>query len=144
MSEPVIAVDQFFLLSWITAISNILPPLVWGFIFLAALWSLAWLHTKAYRERKSYQLRYKIMAILVLVVIGGIGYFSFNQHNRSDQAVVMVSSELHIAPDPLSQLVKNIEGGEKVLLLDTLEGFYKVRLVNYEVGWIPIGAVKII
>ena len=136
MDDPIIAIDEFFLLSWIRSISNGLPPLVWGILLIGSLWTVSWLYVNNFRKKIDVKLRYKIISLGVVLMIAGLGYMSYHELKREDLAVLRYDSDLHIAPDPQSQIVRSLEGGEKLHVLDSLDAYLKVRLVNFEVGWI--------
>ena len=56
----------------------------------------------------------------------------------------MREAPLMIAPDAESQEVRIISEGEKVRMLDRLDSYIKVRLPNYEEGWIEEREVEVI
>jgi len=142
MDEPVIRLEPFFLVRWVNGLALALSPLMWGLVSLILLWLIAYAYSRVIRTRRQLRLRERIVPILILIMIFFLGYISYYQRVRSDGAIVMRSVELHSAPDELSPVSRMIEAGEKVRTLDQLDGFVKVRLVNFEVGWIPESVVE--
>ena len=47
-------------------------------------------------------------------------------------------------PDNRSDEIENLSAGVKVKILDTIDDWYKVSLVNKEQGWIKVEAVELI
>ena len=114
IDNPIIAIDEFFLLKWIRNTSAIMPPMLWGAFLILLVWAIAWLYILQVRKRLQVKLRYKVITALFVLIVAGLGYISYYELTRNDLAVLMKDTQLHVAPDPVSQVVRPLEGGEKM------------------------------
>jgi hypothetical protein len=142
-NNGIVELRGFFLMRWIRCVSGLLSPLAWGVLGILSLWfgsaSLIW-YIRRNRHRRHLWLAVTGLVIFLLSVV--LGLERDHDLHRSDQAVVIdENTALRIAPDPMSNELTVVGPGEKVLLLDSLQQFYKVRLPNYEQGWLPVSAV---
>ena len=136
LDDPIVAIDTFFLLKWIKGVSSVMPPVLWGLLLVASIWVVAWLYVWNFRKRIDVKLRYKIISLVVVVVIAGLGYINYRELTRTDMVILRNDAVLYVAPDQASKVVRSLNGGEKLRIMDSLDGYYKVRLVNFEVGWL--------
>lgn len=142
MDEPVIGIEPFFLVKWVRGAALSVSPLVWGIVGLVILWLIALGYAHTIRTKRVLRLRERIIPLMVLLIVLGLGYISYNHTVRTDYGIVMENTSLKEAPDEISPTSRQLEGGEKVHVLDALDGYYKVRLINYEVGWVPETVVR--
>lgn len=143
IDDPIPSINQFFLTRWINWTSDLLPPMVWGILSLLALWFISWMLVRSVKGHTFHQDRIKYgVPVLVFLLSLFFAYVSYENQTSSDFAIVMESISVRAAPDDQSQVTKTIMEGEKVMILDKLEGYYKVRFVNYEHGWLPETAVR--
>jgi len=143
VDDPISAIDEFFLKRWANGMSDIMPPVAWGLICLIFLWFAMWMLVKSLkrntlrRDRLSYTLP---VGAFIFCFIGG--YIAIQNRTDSDYAIVMEALEVKVAPDELSATTRSIAAGEKILIIDKLDDYYKVRFVNYEHGWLPKTTVR--
>jgi len=143
MHNPIPAIEEFFLKRWLNSLSDLLPPMGWGILCVLILWTIVWMLVRSVRRNtlRKDRLRYALpVAALVISLL--TGYVAYQNQTTSDYAVVMESIEVKVAPDALSAVTRTVSEGEKVLIMDKLDDFYKVRFVNYEHGWLPESAVR--
>lgn len=142
--NPVVEIQEFFAMRWIRALSGTLTVCLWACLSLLLFWALisilAWsIRTSMWGVRR--WIAYALAVIFVATV--GIGAQRFQDLHRHDQAIVTEHEVLvSIAPDSESKLVAKIGAGEKVAILDSLNNHFKIRLANFEQGWIPIQSVE--
>ena len=139
MTDQITPVRGFFLNRWIHHLSFSLSITAWTVLFLVLLWTgvaviiLKWLKIRTFRRSRSITTLTLTIGVLALLM-GVERYLHF--HDNSE-AIVMEAQSLKVAPDPVSADVRPIPEGAKVYVLDSLENFLKVRLQNYEEGWVP-------
>lgn len=143
MEDPIPSIDAFFLTRWVSGVSEFLPSIAWGLISLVFLWTALFMVASAVKRNtlRANQIRY-ILPAGAFVFTLMLGYVALQNQTNSDYAIVMKSIDVRVAPDALSAITKSVREGEKVMILDNLDAFYKVRFVNYEHGWIPKSVVK--
>lgn len=143
IDDKVIVLEEFFLVRWMKQISMLIPLYAWAGLILALLWTIVYLAILAIRKAEMSKYgRYIIaLSIVLLLAVGPAGYARY-QYFSNDIAVVMLSTQVFVAPDAKSTVTKAINAGETVVVLDELDGYYKVRLVNYEVGWLEVGLLR--
>jgi hypothetical protein len=142
--DPVVEIREFFAVRWIKAVSGLLPVKWWGVLSVGLFWILVFVCGWAVRKSAWRSKRWIIVAISVAWVC----VLAFAMLRRSDlmddTAAVVLRDEVEvtIAPDPGSKLVAKINAGEKVLILDSLTQYYKIRLANFEQGWLNKQSVE--
>jgi len=141
--DPISSIDEFFLKKWTNRMSDMLPPLGWGLVGLIFLWLAVWILVKSIRQNtlRLDRIRYGLSITAFLLCLF-FGFVAFQNQTDSDYAIVMQSLDVKVAPDVLSATTRTITEGEKVMIIDKLEDFYKVRFVNYEHGWLPKSAIR--
>lgn len=142
--DPVLPVRQFFLVRWTRQASYALAPHTWVAIAIAWLWvtlgCLGW--TIWYSRRKGMIWAIGLSTILTLTS-SGLGVVRMQHFHSPHEAILMEdTATLHAAPDRESKSLLDIGGGEKLRIIDSLDEYYKVRLPNYEEGWIARSTVE--
>lgn len=119
----------------------------WTILGLLSLWGSAagfilWLMGSRRVHRKRGFLAGVILLVFCALPFSlAISRYYYDQH--SNEAILMArEAQLHFAPDTDSQVVLTIHEGLKVDLQDRISDWYKVRLPNGEVGWLPVGVVE--
>ena len=143
VENKVIEAEGFFLVRWLLGIAISMSPFSWGVCFLSCLWLSIWIFSR-YRVPEFLQQRpifaYVFAALALLCLV--FGSWNLNLRHDKSEAVVMQRSEFRIAPDSASAVIRTLHPGESVRLIDRLPGYNKVRLVNYEEGWLSVSAVQ--
>ena len=144
VEEAVLPLPEFFLQRWVRQGSWLCTPVGWGIISLLFLWGsvgLAIYNLLRGGNRIRNRVSYTLAGMCVLSIL--LGAVRFTDLRSDDHGVIMDTSlTLLAAPDSESAAVRQISAGETVEILDILDVFYKVRLVNYEEGWVPQRAVE--
>ncbi len=135
--DRVVAIQEFFLVRWLKAASILLPIYLWGVILVGLCELLGFMLALAIREYRWGQDRVKVIGIAIAIVLAiGPALYARQQYYSDDRGVVMERADVHVAPDGTSQVSKKVGAGETVEILEAFNGLFKVRFVNYEVGWI--------
>jgi len=75
-----------------------------------------------------------------LLLISLISLFAGNDKRRSlnheSKAILMEISKLHEGPDERSEKVYELKAGTKIIILDHIDDWLKVELINKEIGWV--------
>ena len=139
IAGAVVPAKPFFLKEYYVQFLAWLRPGAWTFFGLVCcagyvLFQLRW-RSKTLETGNSILVlkRALILLGLTMLVCGVLAYKSLY---RSDEAIVMQACELKQAPDSGSPLLSQLPAGEKVAIMDSLSGWYQVRLLNFEEGWI--------
>ena len=149
LSTDIIEIEPFFLASWWNGLSGMFLPGGWkivSIICLIGLLSLVFFYF--FKERPSDKNHfYAILGIGLLLFLVTIfaGQTRTNQIYNSPYVIVFGGNQaLYQAPDPISEEVKDITGGNKLRILDEFEGWYKVAAMDSEQGWIKKEKVRAI
>jgi tetratricopeptide (TPR) repeat protein len=142
--DAVIPVRGFFLYRWIRSMSSLLGLCGWGVVSLLLLWGAIALfsYTVWYSAGKLFRRLAVVTAVCAVAAIA-LGAIRLSEFRLDHYAIVMQPmAKVMIAPDPESKVTIETSAGEKVRILDSLDNFYKIRLPNYEDGWIQKNAVE--
>ena len=84
----------------------------------------------------SYQ-NWTFIWFIASIFIASFSYYSYDYRNNDRFAIYMEEfGTLKTAPDEISEDVLNLSEGLKVLIMDELEGWYLIRLEDYQQGWV--------
>ena len=64
-------------------------------------------------------------------------YLSRSHYENKKESILILNQNMHVAPDPNSQVALPLGAGTKVQILDSLSAWYKVNLENNDEGWLP-------
>jgi hypothetical protein len=145
MENPVVEIREFFVVRWIRTVSGYLSVGMWGLVSLVLFWLVVGLYAMSIRQGGwDNQKKWAAISLAVCFAISLIlGLQRYQELRRHDMAIVLIDEvPVSIAPDPISKLVLKISAGEKVVIIDSLDNYYKVRLANFEQGWIPVVSVE--
>jgi len=139
LENPVIPVPPFFLTEWVLFGLALLRPGEWAMMgllfFLGAL--IQWLiHIKVIRAVRFRHSKYHWLLIVSGISCILIGFLSYHQLYRKDEAIVMVNCDCMQAPAAASPTIRKLEAGEKVRIKDQVTSWKKVSLLNLDEGWI--------
>ncbi|WP_170110656.1 tetratricopeptide repeat protein [Flavilitoribacter nigricans] len=137
----------FFLSQWWRGLRSRLSTNGWTIFGLFLLWVsaagfLLWLMGKERKRRKQgFLVGIIALALCVLPFALAISRKSYDLHSK--EAILLApEAQLHFAPDTDSQVVLTIHEGLKLDLQDRISDWYKVRLPNGEIGWLPVEVVS--
>jgi tetratricopeptide (TPR) repeat protein len=83
---------------------------------------------------------FTMMVIVVLIGLKGINY----EKNHQPAIIFSESTIVKNAPTFNSEDVFILHEGTKVEVLDTVDGWYKIKLVDGKIGWVKTAVLKII
>ncbi|MCK9408437.1 MAG: SH3 domain-containing protein [Bacteroidetes bacterium] len=142
LTDKIEAIPELFIYRWAEEVLTIfsLEMMVWLMyvLFLLALGSFSYfLFAKTY-ERRRYSLM-SGMFCTVLLVFGIANFFvqSYRESNTQFAVVMTDVANIKSAPDRKGNDLFVIHRGLKVQVLDNVNQWYKIRLADGKVGWIP-------
>jgi tetratricopeptide (TPR) repeat protein len=142
-ANPVIEIRHFFLLRWIRGVANQVSTVGWGLLAIAFFWGALFFLAKSILQKSWKSLRGLIIIcgcmFFLSLVFGGRRYTDMH---RQDLAIIVASNAtMLVAPDQESKRISDLGAGEKVMILDSLQQYYKIRLANFEQGWMQKSAI---
>lgn len=145
MANAIIPVEPFFLLKWTTGLLAIFRPGYWSFFGLGALIFAVFLHIKRddlkIKSNPFLQHRAKLMISGLGLLFILLAFLSYSGLYRTDEAILHLPCEIRQAPSEDSPQLLALNPGEKMIILDQLTGWYRIRLLNIEEGWIKSDCV---
>ena len=142
-------IPEFFLLRYWNNVAKFMSSKAWGILsFLLLSCCVAaigyWLLHSELRIKKIAF--YSGIALLFMFVLSFLFGFSKSKMERSQEsAIVMVEeSTLFSGPDERSESIQPLSAGVKVKLTDEIDDWYKVELIDKEVGWIQKSMIETI
>lgn len=137
----------FFLTQWWKNIRSQLSTTAWTILALVVLWAsaggflLRLLGKERQQRKRGFWWGLSLLIFSLLPFSLAISGNAYDEHSR--EAVLLTrEADLHYAPDMDSEIVLTIHEGLKVDLQDRISDWYKVRLPNGEIGWLPVGVVE--
>jgi tetratricopeptide (TPR) repeat protein len=140
MVNAIIPVEPFFILEWYKSLLAFFRPGLWGVIGLLALTFAVMLYVRKFTTSTKLGLFSPSRNEMILSSVGLIfivaGFLSYASLYRNDEAILHSVCEIRQAPSEASPLLHTLHPGEKIVILDQLTGWYNIRLLNIEEGWI--------
>lgn len=148
-TDAIEPLPEFFLSAWWKSIRARLTTSGWSILGLLLLWWSAagfilwlWGSTRTWRKR-GFVAGFVLLGLSVLPFVLAISRAQYDNH--SGEAILMAQeTALRAAPDEDSRAITTIHEGLKLELIDQIGEWYKVRLPDGEVGWMPQQAVAVI
>lgn len=139
IEDPVIPIEQFFLRRWFEGMRDLLSSGGWALLSILCLGLLAalltrWLWSTGRRPYFGPAVML-LLSLFLLVIICGVSKYHA-ESDRNAGIIMQPEVKLQTAPDADSPTLEVIQAGEKILLLDQIDDWHKVRLVNMEEGWL--------
>ncbi len=146
VDTEIIEIPDFVLVRWWRSMANFLSPIVWICAQLVCLMVILW-GMYNWRLVQNVIMRKKgLLAIVVstclLILFLLLGRTAHYLEHNTIEGIVMDNAKLKVAPDNRSDDVQSLSEGVKIKVLDAIDDWYKVRLVNKEIGWLPIKDIE--
>lgn len=139
IQDATIPVEPFFLNEWYKALVTFLRPGYWSFLGLTliGLSIISLLRaTSKFKKEESKIFHYKIP----LALLGGcfvlIGWLSYREIYRENEAIIAASCDVRQAPASDSPEIRTLYAGEKITMTDSIGEWYHVQLLNLDAGWL--------
>lgn len=147
IENPLVPVPVFFLEAWWVNLRNTFSVSSWRFIALFFIWmSLAgffyWRLGSSRNKRKLGFISGTILFLLSLLPVSLAQSSAYFEKNSGYAILLEDSEELKSAPEQTSNTIQNIYEGYKVKILDQIKAWYKIKLEDGEIGWVPITSLK--
>ncbi|MBT8234791.1 MAG: tetratricopeptide repeat protein [Bacteroidia bacterium] len=130
-------------------ISNVMTYEQWGmgsiiFIFLA-VFSFILYYFLSYSNYKRVALISSMVSVLLGILFFAFAY-SGQQSYFSDQPAIVFAEEITVRSEPnrRSEPVFELHEGTKVQVLDQLEDWHKIQLVNGQEGWLQVTDIRLL
>lgn len=145
----IIPVEEMFLIRWWKALAGILSANLWMFISLimAVLIVVSlyywWIANVPGLKKRAFLA--SIVSPILLLIIIALGATSKALSTNSDFAIIMDADfDMHEGADERSPIVKNVEAGTKVKIVDQIDDWVKVVTADTESGWLKKSEVETI
>lgn len=138
---------QTFLQRFSSNIIQKLPFDVWAMIavlasFLASLLFLLY-HFSFSTRKKFFYFNFSIFAIFVLLISTFFAFHKYNTVQKNRSAIIFVAEvEIKNAPSTSSDVVFELHEGTKVVILDELDNWKKIKIADGKIGWIYADDLK--
>jgi len=140
-------IPNFFLAQWWQNIRNFAASRTWSIFGLLFLWGgIAGMIFYIIGKERSIRKRGFLGGLASLglcLLLFGLSYSSMKTIQNSEEAIILTPQiSLYPQPSEKSNPIFEIHEGTKVKILEKLTSWYKVRLVNGDVGWITETALE--
>lgn len=149
IKAPITTIPDFFLSRYWNAIVTSLGSTGWAVVnvvilILIALAVGSWLLSTQFRAKKMafYSLLILIPVLLLSMLAGNQKYNS--EVNASHAVIISDESQLLTGASSKSETIQDLSEGIKVKLIDRIDDYYKIQLMDKEIGWISIKDIEAI
>lgn len=146
---PITAIPDFFVSRYWDNFVNIFSSNIWAALQILLLVGIVvsigfWLLRPSLKTKKvAFYSAMFLCMLFLLSLMAGIKKNS--QMKRSTHAIVITNeARLLAGASDKSELLLDLSEGVKVKLLDNIEGYFKVQLMDKEVGWISTESIETI
>ncbi len=106
------------------------------------LYGIFLFYNNADRSQKLKSIGIALLGLILLLVSYSAGKTAHNLLHLHDKGIVIESSTMYSAPDSRSEEIESLADGVKVNILDTIDVWYKVELMNKNTGWIEVQTIE--
>jgi len=146
VDSDIIEIPDFLPVRIWRAFSSLLSPLIW--IIVQTLLGLLLLYSvySFFKTQipKSRSVKIFMLSLLALFIVIPAGHTAHKLISSLDYGVVMSQSDLKDAPDDRSENIEPLSEGVKVKIIDQVDDWYKVSLMNKEIGWLEKNKLELI
>ena len=145
LDSEILEVPPFVLVRWWRGFCNIFSTNIWAILQILLMGSMAFFVGKYFLKqdvevkRKSFYLALFILPFFILTFLAANAKANYA---NSESAVVMSETAIKDGPDDRSGEINKLYPGNTVIVLDQIEDWYKVKLANQSVGWIPVTSIE--
>ncbi len=138
---------QTFLQRFSSTVIQKLPFETWAIIavlasFLASILFLLY-HFSYSSKKKLFYFNTSIFAVFVLLISTFFAFNNYDTVQKNRTAIVFVDKvEIKNAPSTSSEVVFELHEGTKVLILDELDSWKKIKIADGKIGWIYANDIK--
>lgn len=137
--QSVVPIDPFFPGKWMEAFLSSIRPGVWAltgllFICMAIIGWLGMLRIVSISLQ--FNKHFVVTSLVTGLILVLFGVMSYAMIYRTNEAVIMSVCDFKEAPSDQSPLTRLLHPGEKVKIMDELNEWYQVKLLNLDQGWI--------
>ena len=137
----IIPVKEMFLIRWWKGFAGSMSANVWMILsFLAAIGLIAALYFWWVSDRTEVKKKAFVAALITPVLLGvllALGNTSKKLATNTDFAIVMNADfDMHEGADERSPMIKDLEAGTKVEIVDQIDEWIKVVTADTESGWL--------
>ncbi len=149
LGAPVVQIRQSATVRLWNGLAGRLRARGWAWLGILLLWIGAsglaawkWGSSRTYRKAGFFL---GLLALLAAILPLSLSYSRAQQEYLRTEAVVMSpEASLYLAPDSISEQVRELVPGEILEVTDELSGWYKVRLGDTTAGWLPKDVVAVV
>lgn len=140
IDSEIVELPVFFLKRWWNNISNIFSLGIWTFFSILFMFTLVisigllWFYKTG--RLTSYTNYFIIISIILFTISAFASNTVKNQIFNNKNAILIKGNDIYTGPDTRSEILYKLMPGEKLILEDSLDNWYKVQLMNKEIGWI--------
>jgi len=138
---------QTFLQHFSSTVIQKLPFETWAIIailasFLASLLFLLY-HFSYASKKKLFYFNTSIFAVFVLLIATFFAFHNYDTVQKNRTAIIFVDKvEIKNAPSTSSEAVFELHEGTKVVILDELDHWKKIKIADGKIGWIYADDLK--
>lgn len=110
--------------------------------FLASILFLLY-HFSYSSKKKLFYFNTSILALIVLLITTFFAFHNYNTVQKNRTAIIFVAEvEIKNAPSTSSETVFELHEGTKVVILDELDHWKKIKIADGKIGWIYADDLK--
>ena len=147
VETEIIEIPDFILFRIWRSCIGLFSPMIWLVILLIfssiTFYSFLKWRNSSDSSRGSFAAIFYAGFLLSLILFM-IGLSSNRSHGMQKEGIVMRSVDLKSAPEDRSETYQQVSEGVKIKTLESLEGWYKVELLNKDIGWIKEEDIELI
>jgi len=148
VDTPFVEIPEFFLSRFWKSFSGLLSPSMWMMVlFILGLIMVYGIYKWRLGEGETSKTKgFAIMAVgsSLLIISYFAGLSAQGQVEKVSDGIIMMPTGLYAAADDRSEQKEPLSEGVKVKVIDKVDNWYQVSLVNKEIGWVDSQLVEMI
>jgi tetratricopeptide (TPR) repeat protein len=147
--DKIVPVPELFYKRWMESIRSAFSADSWGIIAVVLLWLTAGCAVLFVLGQSSGVKRFSFYCGLLMLTTGLISCYSgIKQRNMQENSKVAIVFEPSVyvksSPNAKSTDLFILHEGTRVVLLEEVEGWKRIRLANGNEGWVPSTSIEVV
>lgn len=146
VDSDILEIPDFLPLRLWRGLAKSLSPGIWIVIQLlmggVLLYGIFLFYNRSGKSTRLKSIGIALIGLLLLLISYAAGKTAHDLLHLHDKAIVIGSSTMYSAPDSRSEEIEPLVDGVKVNIIDNIDDWYQVELMNKNSGWIEMKTVE--
>ena len=146
VDSDILEIPDFLPLRLWRGMAKTLSPGIWILVQIlmggVLLYGIFLFYNRSDKSLKLKSIGIAVIGLLLLLVSYAAGKTAHNLLHLHDKGIVIGATTMYSAPDSRSEEIEPLADGVKVNIIDSIDNWYQIELMNKNSGWIEMKTVE--